>query len=54
MTAVTVPMNYSGDPRCAEAEEVAAAAVFFVAAAAAAAIASESVDESIHFDLRFH
>ena len=50
VTAVTVPMNYSGDPRCIQAEEEVVAAV----AAAPAAAASEPVAESIHSDLRFH
>ena len=48
VTAVTVPMNYSGDPKwCVQAEEE-------VVAAAPAAAASEPVAESIHSDLRFH
>ena len=45
VTAGTVPMEYSGDPRCTVADEE--------VAAVAAAAASEQVAESIHSDLRF-
>ena len=59
VAAVTVLVDYSGDPRCTEAEQEVAAAPAAAAAAAAvvavaAAVASEPVAESIHSDLRFH